>query len=692
MGRDYERLDYLISAPFGSNASAPPDGITIRDLRLESPVSRLAYGGVFFRDATDLLLEDVVFEDFAWAGANLLNGRRVTIRRCQFRNAARVFDSRTSGSLLVDVLRESEIADCVFVTDVRSPRPSGDEFFPFDYKGYFHTDVRIHGCDFRGSPGNFNMEFPFENSYGVEVYDNRFDGTVSLPQGGAQADPRTRFPELGVAYSFWLHDNVFTNSYAIEGPRDFLRVSDNFSDVRNLGGRIYTQFGGTVSRRAKWFYDNVAVGIDLSLVLGGAALDSMFIYHNTFYYRNSTSTDDPGNRRFLLAAFGDTLSWRVENNVFVADAGQPREIGGPLDKGNFRNNVFVNVTGDIPPGNLTADPGLTLAGEQPAPFSEPATTASPVVDAGLVLPYGASRPYPEPRDFAGGAPDLGAYELRSPPLPVTFVSLDARPAGGARVRVTWSVAAAGVAGGRAGRVVVVDAGTGAALATVDYGAATAVAGARSSYAVEFDRPRERAAATLLLRVRGVDADGHEETSPVIAVGAAAGGTVGAGFAVAPNPFADRLTVEVPAAGEARLTDVLGRVAWCEWRGASGCRRGVACSRSETSPRVSTGLRSGTPAARPSSGGRPGGRPLTSRPSCRRRPGLPPRRLPATRSGDLRRRGRFWRRPPPRRASAASAFRCRSWRRGRCARPRSISRCGTGARPVAPEVTPRAVLA
>ena len=554
----YVPSDYLLSAE--RTAGVNPDGITVRRLRFESPTSRLAYGALYTRDASDLLLEDVVFEDFAWTGANLIATTRATIRRCEFRNCARVWDSEESGGLRTDVLHDSEIVDCRFVTTERSVRPDGPGAFPFDYTGFFHTDVRIHDCDFRGQPKNFDMEFSFDENYGLEIYDNQFDGTLSIPQGAAQADPRIKEPALGVDYSVWVHDNVFTHAYSIEGPRDFLRVSHNFFDVAadvGQGGRIFSQFKDAASTRAKWFHDNVAVDIDLSLILGAQTLDSMFIYNNTFYYRNSTSTDDVNNRRWLMAAFGSTKGWRVENNVFVAHPDQPKEIGGPMDRTNFRNNVLVNVIGSVPPGNTTVAPGLKLAGAQPAPYFEPADAAAAVVDAGAVLPYGASRAYPMPRPFSGAAPDIGAYES-SAPVPVTFISVSARATAPTSVAVAWAVSAASLPA-EGGHFLVEEARTGDVLAQAPYRTPDAQRGDLSAYEVRLVRPAH-SDAPLLLRVRGVDADGSEVLSETVAATAVGGEDVPA-INVSESLVRDELRFSLATAGRARLIDGAGVVVW-----------------------------------------------------------------------------------------------------------------------------------
>ena len=300
------------------------------------------------------------------------------------------------------VLRDAEIYDCTFANDV-----DGEGQFQVGYKGTFHTNVKLYDCDFRSSGGGFDIEAPFEEEYGFEIYNNQFDRTISIPKSGDQPAPQTR----GFEYTFWLHDNVITDSYAIEGPRNYLRVSNNFFNIgRRKNGRIYTQFGSSVTRGPIWIHDNVAVGVDRSFIWKNQGrLDSVYIYHNTVYYG-----DAEDRSAAMLDAFFNTTGWQVYNNIFVADPADPRPIGVSVncetcpqeDVPVIQNNLFVNVEGRVPEGNFTEqDPGLTLSGPQPDPFFRPQDGEAFVVDRGAVLPF------VDDRTFFGAAPDIGAYEF-----------------------------------------------------------------------------------------------------------------------------------------------------------------------------------------------------------------------------------------------------------------------------------------
>ena len=433
---DYEAGDYLVAFESFRDRDGRGGPLTIRGIRFTSPTSRLLDGAILLGTVHDVVLEDLEVEDFAWAGINLVACERVAIRRCTLRNASRVREGERSGSLRFYVLRDSEITDSRFVTSARQ-----DDGKPaVDVKGFYPTDVRIHGCDFR-TPDlwNFDIEVPFSESYGVEIYENEFDGVISIPRAGGQEDPRTR----GHDETFWIHHNRFTNSWSIEGAQEYLRVSHNFFDIPDdqLNGRIYIQFGAASTTGPQWWHDNVVVGADRSfLYKESGRMDSVYVYHNTVYYRDAENrTGD------MLGVRGKTRGWFVENNVFVADVAAPRRIGANLncadcpaeDIPTFRNNVFVNVAGEVPEGNFAeVDPGFALAGVRPDPYFRPASADAFVVDRGRVLPYAPDRA------FGGLAPDLGSVEFETTSaagLPTRGTASDLRvypnPIGGPTLQV-----------------------------------------------------------------------------------------------------------------------------------------------------------------------------------------------------------------------------------------------------------------
>ena len=376
-------------------------GMTVRDLRLESTLANLTHGGIYFRDLDDVLIEGLEIVDFAWAGIAVQFSDNVTVRNCLIENANRVEDDFFSGNIHTAWLTGSDFHN----NTIRNTVP-GSRQWGVGYKGGGHTNCRIFGNDFTTGTG-FDIEIPFEQERGLEIFDNQFDRPVSIPKPGPNGDPASH----GFDYSIWLHDNVSTYGYAIEGPRGYLRVSHNYFATTTNNHRTIAQFGGHVSE-PMWVHNNVVVGVDRSFIWkGGGTRNNVEVYNNTVYYDvaggNKAATID------LAGGTGNT-GWQVHNNLFVMPAGEPRAAGGFAfgTANSYTHNLLVNAEGSVPTGNFVdTDPGLTLGGTAPDPYYRPASAQSFVVDAGIDvgLPY------------EGAAPDIGAFELAAA-LPVELLA------------------------------------------------------------------------------------------------------------------------------------------------------------------------------------------------------------------------------------------------------------------------------
>ena len=383
--------DYLIAFDkfaLGYDGQTTAANFTVRDLRLESTLTNLTNGAIYFRDAEDALFERLHVEDFAWSAIHLIACKRVEVRDSHFENANRVEDDFFMGQVYGRVVEELRVHDNAFRNTV-----PGDRQWGVGYKGRNHFDCQIYDNDFATGDG-FDIEVPFEQEWGLEIYGNRFNRTVSVPKGGPNGDPATR----GFAYSIWIHDNVFTNGYDIEGPRGYLEVSHNFFDVQNDNGRCIATFGGDLAEPQS-IHHNVAVNIDRSFMWANAQQDSVDFYHNTLVFAEA---DDRAAR--MVDVRQSARGWTVRNNLFIAPAAQPREVGAAVNQGStvFEGNL-VNEGLDpaLPSGNYRdQDPGLGATGASPATTLAPLSAVSFVVDRGV--PMGLP--------FEGAAPDIGAYE------------------------------------------------------------------------------------------------------------------------------------------------------------------------------------------------------------------------------------------------------------------------------------------
>lgn len=255
----------------------------------------------------------------------------------------------------------------------------------------------------------FAIESAHENEYGVEISHNTANQTISVPKSRPGENPNNR----GYDYSFWIHHNLLTDSYTVEGPRNHLRLSHNYIRIEETGGNMYTQHGGR-NDGPVWIHHNVIENVDRGLVwVDRGAAKNIHVYNNTVTFA------DAGDRAGAILSApirsrrnNNIQNWIARNNIFIAPESQPRKLfrenGTDLDI-TVTDNVMINVN-NVPAGNETGvAPRFHRAGDRPWPFYRPANTNSPLVDSGadIGLP------------FVGVAPDIGAYELdQTAPLPV----------------------------------------------------------------------------------------------------------------------------------------------------------------------------------------------------------------------------------------------------------------------------------
>ena len=375
-------------------------GITIRDLALASEPKHRITGAIYASGSENITLHDLTVKDFRWAGLDLERSEGLKIYNNRIENASTDKFRFQNGLIRTRFIKNSEIHHNVIVSTVGGG---------YGYKGGGHENVRIHHNSFNLERG-FAIESAHENEFGVEIAYNSANQTISIPKGGQGENPNNK----GYDYSFWIHHNFLTNSYTIEGPRNYLRLSDNYIRIEDKGGNVYTQHGGN-NDGPVWIQNNVIENVDRGLVwVGQGVAKNIYVYNNTVTLANAgdragaiLSAPKRGNRNA-----DDASNWVVRNNIFMAPASQPRKLFRDNETNRditATSNIMINVAG-VPSGNyIDVDPGFLNEGDRPWPFYAPADATSPLVDRGTEVGL----------PFSGSAPDIGAYELGQPaPAPV----------------------------------------------------------------------------------------------------------------------------------------------------------------------------------------------------------------------------------------------------------------------------------
>ncbi len=363
------------------------EGIAIRSIALASDPVRRITGAVRVLNSKKVILRDLHVRDFRWNGLHLELSSEVEVDSCLLEDASTEKFGFHGGLIRSRWLKNSRIHHCRIVSTTGKG---------YGYKGGGHERTRIDH-NVIDVAGEFSIESAHENEYGVEIDHNLATRCISIPKGGQGDDPNRR----GTPYSFWIHDNLLTDSYTVEGPRNHLLFERNHVRIAKTGGRVYTHHGGK-NHGPVWIRHNVVENVDRALVWMNQGLAENIEVSN-----NTVVCAEAGPRAgTLIDSYSEERlnGWTVRNNVFVAPASEPRKLipsaRGVPAKISVSNDLCINLTG-VPAGNIEgSDPGFRKSGDAPWPFFAPASDEAFVVDRGLDVGL----------PFKGKAPDLGAYE------------------------------------------------------------------------------------------------------------------------------------------------------------------------------------------------------------------------------------------------------------------------------------------
>jgi hypothetical protein len=331
--------------------------VNIRGIAFASDPSHRISGAMNINHCENIIVADCTIEDFRWAGLYVTHTSKLELAHCQFRNAATEKDKYHTGSIRSQWLKDSSIHDCSIV------HTEGKEY---GYKAGGHQNVKFYNNKIE-ILGEFAFESAHENEFGLDIYNNEFNGCISVPKSGQGANPNER----GFTFSVWIHHNVLTDSYTVEGPRNHLRLSHNHIRITRPNGRVYSQHGGD-NKGPVWIHHNVVEN-----------LDRAFVWKNRGRAENITVTNNlvfcaetPRAGAIIDASHSDKepiAGWTVIDNIFVAPKAQPRRAvtERALPQMQYINNVCVDCTA-VPAGNFTMDPPDFLGtDDKPHPFYTP---------------------------------------------------------------------------------------------------------------------------------------------------------------------------------------------------------------------------------------------------------------------------------------------------------------------------------
>ena len=375
--------EYLLAQSKGKN-------LEISHMSIESPVNQKITGGIYCSRSAGVTLHDINVENFRWSGAYFEKSSKVKIYNSRFHNAATDKIKHWGGNIRSTRLNESEIYNNIITSDTGGG---------YGYKGSGHIGTRLHHNTIKMNKG-FSIESAHEHEFGLEIDHNYITTCISVPKHKNGANPEAK----GFKYSVWIHHNHLEDSYTVEGPRSYLKISHNYIKISKTNGRCYTMHSGDV-HGPTWIHNNVIENVDRAVVWMNRGYAS-----NVHFYNNTVFMAKAGERSGALFGAYESKrldNWTVKNNIFIAPADEPRSLiaqkRGVHSKVVAKNNICVNIT-NVPEGNFTnIGPKFSMTGEKPWAFYLPAAENSNLVDKGIKVEL----------PFKGEGIDIGAMESGS---------------------------------------------------------------------------------------------------------------------------------------------------------------------------------------------------------------------------------------------------------------------------------------
>ena len=400
--KDVPLDDYML-------AGSGLEDVTISNIIFTSNQNQPLDGALFFKYGQRIELYNLLIKDFSWNGLLFYATKEVEVHHVFFTDASYEENCKHwSGGMRTQYMKDLTVHHCEFKTT----KGGG-----YGYKGAEHERAKFYDNVFHNNVSkgpndgrSFDFESAHEFEYELEIYNNTFNGMVSVPRGGSQSLTHHADNAKKFQYSIRIHDNTFYGSGGIEGPRGHLEIDHNyFAQKWNNDGRVYEVHGGA-NDGPVYIHHNVAE-CSMGFVFKKEQLDeNMFIYNNTVYMINSTRNNFPTS---FLEVSGGVANWEVKNNVIFTQDSPNNGISfsrGSLPTTGLvlSNNVVLQIP-NAPSSIAEHNPELALSGNKPKGYYTPASASSYVVDKGsdVGLPY------------EGAAPDLGAYEWKPTTPPDT---------------------------------------------------------------------------------------------------------------------------------------------------------------------------------------------------------------------------------------------------------------------------------
>jgi len=309
--------------------------VTIANLTLRGPQ---LHGAIFGFGNENLHLHHLAIEDVLWSGIRTFSMQGARIHDCEFVDAGGRWQKGkpgekggiTGGGIFAIWMKDSEIAHNRFT---RTQMAKADEYYGIKVRQAVRSRIHHNTIEV-----NFSMEFPFENDQDNEIEHNVCSGTISIPKhaGGP-------VPESG--RTFWIHHNLFKNSYAIEFVRNGVEIDHNLFDFDPAKdhGNLISGFGKAPAKGPASFHNNMVNNPGRGVIWINEPYDRLEIRNNHIVTRTTVTPRTEGLFGFNQESDFKTIA--IRDNV-IECIGQPRPLLRNEESygAKIENNSLVNMS------------------------------------------------------------------------------------------------------------------------------------------------------------------------------------------------------------------------------------------------------------------------------------------------------------------------------------------------------------
>jgi len=291
------------------------------------------HGAIYAFNCQNLEFFKMKFHHFRWSSIYSFDITHFKVHNCLFYDAggrvrwmgAAIFSNRTTYG--------------EFYNNKITSSPDNNNFF-VGFKARGSSYCRIHHNTVHLSFRVFAFEYMHSDHHHIEIDHNNFNSTMSLPGHNEE-----KIDEPGF-YTFWVHHNYLSNSYAIESARSYMKFESNYFDfpLEHDGGHLYTEYARKGTEEHVIMRNNQMRNPGRALIWSAGGAYKNYRFENNHVKAHKTLTPrTEGLIHFVGRSDFETISIR-DNIIECIGLARPMLDNDTITQVQFENNLLINIS------------------------------------------------------------------------------------------------------------------------------------------------------------------------------------------------------------------------------------------------------------------------------------------------------------------------------------------------------------